>query len=212
MHTRRMVMAVASAVLAAACGASDGGEGLASADQLVAPTTAAGAGGEVTATSDAAERTPEEAFLAFAACMREEGISLNDPEFAADGTLRLVLRDLIVGDVDADEVQAAREACAGELEGIVQTFDREDRSDIEDQLFAYAECMRENGYDMPDPVYVERTHTPGQGGGGDGGPFGTLDRADPDFVDANETCLARFDDLWWGPGGGLGGSGHGGEE
>ena len=80
---------------------------------------------------------------------------------------------------------------------------------VEDQLFAYAECMRENGYDMPDPIYVERTHTPGQGGGGDGGPFGKLDRTDPDFIEANEVCQAQFEDLWTGPGGGPGGGGGG---
>lgn len=208
MRTRPMVAAILAVVVSAGCGASDDGDGLASADQLVVPTTTRPApGGDAGTVPDG--RTAEEAFLAFAACMRDEGIVLNDPEFEADGTLRLNLRGLVVGDVDEEEILAARAVCDVELEGITQAFEREDRSDIEDQLFAYAACMRENGYDMPDPIYVERTHTPGQGGGGDGGPFGKLDRTDPEFIEANDVCQVQFDDLWMGSGGGPGGGGGG---
>jgi hypothetical protein len=223
MRTRYLVLAIATVLVAAACGSADEGAGLASADPLIPASTAdAGATGEVAtlqqdapttiAASTAAEEvTVEEAFLAFAECMRGEGIELNDPQFEADGTLRLTIRSLVVGDVDEEVMQSARTECALHLEGVTQTFQMVDRSDLEDQLFAFAQCMRDNGYDIPDPVYVEGAHTPGQGGGGQGGPFGKLDRADPEFIAANDLCLPRFDDLWWGPGGGLGGGG-GGEE
>ena len=69
--------------------------------------------------------------------------------------------------------------------------------------------MRDNGYEeMPDPD-LSSFGTPGQGGGG---PFGQLDRDDPDFIAASEECqdiLAGFQRGPGGGGGGRGGQGNG---
>ena len=43
--------------------------------------------------------------------------------------------------------------CEEHLEGVVSTFSSADTTEIEDMLLAYAECMRDNGVDMPDPDF-----------------------------------------------------------
>jgi hypothetical protein len=61
-------------------------------------------------------------------------------------------------------------------------FSTEDLSEREDELLAFAVCMRENGYDMSDPDF------PGGGHSG-AGPFGdAIDTDDPDFQTATESC------------------------
>jgi hypothetical protein len=58
----------------------------------------------------------------------------------------------------------------------------EDLTGHEDELLAFAVCMRENGYDMPDPDFSDSGHS------GDG-PFGdAIDTDDPDFQTAAKSC------------------------
>ena len=58
-------------------------------------------------------------------------------------------------------------ACGELLEGATLGF-REgfDRTELEDTLVEYAACMRENGYDMPDPDFSGSGAGPGAGPGG----------------------------------------------
>ena len=215
MRSRISVLVAALAVLAAACGSSDRPTGVANADQLVTATSSSdGSGGDVASldgvavtTTTGGEVDAEEALLAFAACMRDQGVEMADPEIGADGNLRLDFRGLAQGDLDREAIQVARAECADLMEGVAQRFQPQDRTAIEDQLLAYASCMRDNGVDMPDPDFSSAP-TPGQGGGG---PFASLDREDPTFVAANEICLAEFGgDLPFRPGGRGPGGGQGG--
>jgi hypothetical protein len=216
MRTRIALYVVALALVAAACGSSDDGTGIASADQLVAATgeTGGGAGdvasldGATTTVSDQGEVDAEEALLAFTECMRDQGVDMSDPEVDADGNLRLNFRELVSGDIDRETMLAARDACSGLLEGVAQRFDQEDRTAIEDQLLSFAACMRDEGIDMPDPQFGAG---PGAGGGDPGGgPFGQLDPDDPEFQAALEVCQAEFGDFRLRPGGGGGfGGGRG---
>jgi len=58
----------------------------------------------------------------------------------------------------------------------------EDLTGREDELLAFAVCMRENGYDMPDPDFTGNGHS-------GAGPFGdAIDTDDPDFQRAVESC------------------------
>ncbi|GAB3704017.1 hypothetical protein [Nocardiopsis oceani] len=69
-------------------------------------------------------------------CMREHGV-----EMPADGTPP---EDL---DVDGETVISAMEACEDILEGVDLEFDEE----TVEELRVWAECMRDEGIDMPDP-------------------------------------------------------------
>jgi hypothetical protein len=135
---------------------------------------------------------PEEAFLAFAACMRENGIDMPDPQFDAGGQgggFRIVRPGSGDGqpiDFQSEEFQAAQETCDDLLEGLVGTQDPEAIAERQEAMLAFAQCMRENGVDMPDPDV----------GGGPGfgvrigGPDSDsdIDPGSPEFQAAMETC------------------------
>ena len=53
------------------------------------------------------------------------------------------------------QMQEASEACNHFLEGVVQEFEAPDMSEMQDQMLAFARCMREHGVDMPDPEFSE---------------------------------------------------------
>jgi hypothetical protein len=187
---------VAFAALAAGCGGGEAGEAVASLEGTSAATTTAAAAGEVDL---------EEALLDFTACMREEGVALPDPQLDADGNLKLVSFMAEAGRVveDAggfDAVREAAEACRSHLSGVALRFASIDRTAMQDRMLSYARCVREHGFDLPDPDFT---------GGIRGGPFPGLGLdvfEDPDFLEANEACQGIFAGLLPGgteaPGGG----------
>ena len=128
----------------------------------------------------------EQVMLNFAACMRDNGVQLSDPTVDADGNVTFGrLRGAVEGEVDRDLMTAAREVCDSELQGVVIGFRDRDRTGEQDVFLEYAQCMRDNGFDMPDPDFSNT----GPGSAGEGrGPFGEVDRQDPDFVSAMEVC------------------------
>jgi hypothetical protein len=144
-----VISILAMALLAAACGSADTGVGLASLDE------AAAAGEPVVLDEVAgAELTTEEAMLALAGCLREQGLEVQDPELDEDGfpRMREMFGPLLEGgEIDREGMRAAMEACNEYVEAIRTEFGATDRSEIEDQIYEYAACMRENGYEMPDP-------------------------------------------------------------
>lgn len=182
MKQRVVVLLAALALAATACSGDSADEGVAS---LETATTVAVADTVAPTDTTEGEVDQEQARLDFAACMREEGIEMGDPTVDADGNVRFGnLRSLVEGDVDRDVMEAAREVCIGDLEGVGLTFrDQKDTSVEQDAFLAFAICMRGNGFDMPDP---DLSNT---GPGGDGnGPFGVIDLEDLDFKAAMEPC------------------------
>ncbi len=149
--TRMLAVVGAVGMLAAACGGSgtddEGSGGLATlTDDSQAETT----------TSIAAEPTVEEQVLAFADCMRNNGVpDFEDPIVNADGSVEFVgvgpgARD------DAEPDQAlfdAFDVCAELIEDV--TFgaagSQFDLNEIQDTLIEFAACLRENGLDVDDP-------------------------------------------------------------
>ena len=191
-------LVVALALTAAACGGGAETVGVASLD-----TDAI----EVIEVAVAADIDSEEAMLAFTACLREEGMEIEDPEFDEDGDFRFRPADASgEGDFDREAFEVARTVCDEYLEGSTIGFQQEDRSEMDDMLFEYAACMRDNGYDMADPD-VSTSTEPGQGGGEDGksSPFGDIDKEDPAFQSANEVCQEITGGLPTGGGSGVGG-------
>jgi hypothetical protein len=185
----RAVIVIAAVLLVAACGSGGDGGGVASLEGTA--TTIAAPDPEV----DAAEA--EEALLAFTACLREQGIDIPDPQPDASGNLRLGTPGGILelaDSLDREQIEQARDACAVHLEGISQQFDRSDMTAVEDALLDYATCMRENGYELPDPDLSAFLADGGTGRpDGPAGVFGgALDADDPAFRAANDECVRVF--------------------
>lgn len=174
------------ALVAAACGGGDSDSGVASLEV---------SGDEVAAISDGAataEVDQEEAVLAFAACMRDNGVDMEDPSVDADGNIRLNFRgNAVPGEegFDREAVRAAQEACAEYREVLSFGFEDRDNAEFEDQILEFAACMRDNGYDMADPDFSS-FGPGGEGGEGEGprGPFGAIDPEDPAFQAGLEAC------------------------
>lgn len=176
------IIAAALALLVAACSGSsdDSVASLSSTTTTTVPSTDQ---------PPSQEGTDEEVILAFAACVRDNGIEgFEDPTIDADGRLEFGGGGGQDPEVDRETLRAARDACSEHLEGLAFGPGNIDRSEIEDQLYEFAACMRDNGYEMPDPEF---SGEPGQGDGG--GPFGgAIDPEDPAFETALEACEAAF--------------------
>ena len=178
--TRTGVLIVGLALLAAACGGDDNGDadGVASIEDVV---TTSAAPGETTAAPES-DGSDEEAVLEFASCMRQRNIDFPDPTVDADGNVGFdfaALRTLTA--TDEAELDAAFEACVPLLAGVSFGFERIFAAEFQDDLVAFAGCMRDNGFDMPDPDFAALTTT------GEIFPS-TLDINDPDFDAAFEAC------------------------
>ena len=156
--------------LATACGGEASGSQVASLD--VASTS------EAATTETSTPADTQEACLAFAQCMRDNGVDMEDPTFDADGNVQgggfgpdsgIDFRD--------DATQAALEACGDLIEDIGPggggpgggNFDA---TAIQDSFNAFTECLRDEGLEVDD---IEFGVGPGGGaiGGGPDGATGT---------------------------------------
>ena len=157
--------------------------------------------------------------LDFTACMRENGVDMPDPEISSAGggfafgiTIQGAAGDGSgPDDTEMHKMQKASEACNHFLEGVVQEFERPDMSEMQDQMLAFAQCMRENGVDMPDPVFSEDGGVSLFGPGEEGTAI-EIDPNDTTFQEAQEACNGIFGGnsgvmtiTGGGPGGGPGG-------
>jgi hypothetical protein len=176
----------AAGLLAACGGGGDAGSPeVASLDDESSTTaTSEGSGGSEPSAADR-----EEALLDFAECMREHGIDMPDPQISQDGGGGILIQQEEGSGMDpeSEEFQAAEEACEPILEdaaGDIQ-LDPEQEAEMREQLLEFAQCMRDHGIDMPDPVFGEdgRVEIQANGPGADGDP-----REDEDFQAAQEEC------------------------
>jgi hypothetical protein len=147
---------------------------------------------------DEEEVTPEEredAMLEFAACMREHGVDMPDPQVNGDGGVIVKAGGPEGGgppsEAEREDVEAAHEACEPILEDAfadAPELSPEEEAEQRDRMLAFTECMREHGIDMPDPEFGE-----GPGGmrlrvGGPEGEAPGFDPESPEFQDAQEAC------------------------
>lgn len=148
----------------------------------------AGGGGPTAAASgpdSSSPKDPEESMLAFAQCMREHGVDMPDPQFNQGGGAFMKV------EIDPQErgLQEAEKACEHLMAGSVaeaRDIDPQQAAEMEQRMLAYAECMRGQGIDFPDPQ-MER-------GGGGGFLFGGPEQALPfdpqsrEFQEAERAC------------------------
>lgn len=145
-----------------------------------------------TATDAAGDLSDEDKALAFADCMRDEGIDWPDPATNADGSIDplggLTLRD-IAATGDPETIQAAADVCSPLLDG-ASFLPEDDGLDAatQDSLLEFAQCLRDNGLDVDDPDF-----SAGAGPDAVGSMFGPdFDPNDPDNSAAIDACSALF--------------------
>ncbi|HEX6352676.1 hypothetical protein [Actinophytocola sp.] len=135
------------------------------------------AGGAAT-TSNTKQASDEEQAQEFVDCMRDNGIDLPDPEPDGNGGF-----DFGMADADVDRTspafREAIQACRDKLPG-GGDLDLDD-PELQEQLREFAQCMRDNGVDVPDP----------EPGGGFGG-FADIDPNDPAVRAALEACQDKL--------------------
>jgi hypothetical protein len=192
---------LATVVLAACGGGSPSGPGVAS----IASTTAAA---NDAANTPAASQSDREATLLKAAqCMRANGVKdFPDPTVDSSGNVRLGGGGTggRIFDRNDPNVRKAFQACQKYFAAARPQFTPAQQQKLQDALLKYAQCMRGNGYDMPDPQF-------GNGGGGPGGGlFRNINRSDPKFKTANAACQSVLAGAFPGGGRGFGGGGPGG--
>jgi hypothetical protein len=88
--------------------------------------------------------------------------------------------------------------CRHYLEGVALRFASVDRTDLEDRLLAYAQCMRGQGFDLPDPDFSGSSGRMGLGSIFPG--VGVEVFQDPAFEEANHVCQDIFAGLMPGAG------------
>jgi hypothetical protein len=133
---RTSLALVLAAALAAGCG------------------TSSSTGGETTASASRGEpdlATATDSALAFARCMRREGIPMPDPQpVEGGGGVGFALVDEEMSNIPPTRLAAAQKEC----EMLLPAFPTPTADDLEkmtEDALAFARCMREHGLEMPDP-------------------------------------------------------------
>ncbi|MFI6741094.1 hypothetical protein ACIBI9_49940 [Nonomuraea sp. NPDC050451] len=135
MNVRLLLVAVPLTLALAACG------GTAPKDDGVASADGGTSSARPTA-SPSASMDPEEAQLKFAQCMREHGIDVPDPQ---NGQIRVE----VPKGVSRDKMDKAQKACQPIMDAVVR--DHAPSQQDYDQMVKFAQCMRRQGVDVPDP-------------------------------------------------------------
>jgi hypothetical protein len=160
------LVALISLLVLAGCSDSDDG-GIATAGGTTGSSEDDGESDQPT------EEDAEEQMLAFTKCLREHGVDVDD----SGGGIQ------IKGTPgDSDVIDEAMKAC----EDLRPQMGRDGESpeipeEMKAKFLALAQCMRDEGYDFPDPKF--------DGGGVRiGGPGSDLDPEDPEVQEAMERC------------------------
>lgn len=184
-HLRRVLAAFSLALLLtalAACGSEP--------DPTSLPD-AAGATSDGASPDDAAESgdadaagdlSRDDALLKFAQCMREHGVDMPDPE--PGGGIRLNGQGL-----SEEQMRAAEEACQQWMDLAMPEDGAGPQMAPEDKeaMLALAQCMRDKGYDFPDPQFEggRVTQRVEKGDGSAPGPD------DPQFQADHDECATQ---------------------
>jgi hypothetical protein len=185
---------------------------------VVAAVVVAGCGGSSgssSSTGSTSSAARETAFLNYAQCMRQHGVAVSDPTVGANGIVRLPRpTEFQSGQTPTSaqlaQMQQARTACASTLKGITFGFNPSSNPQFQAALLKYAQCMRTNGYNMPDPTFNSTGTSTSTTPGSFRGPFGGINRNDPTFQKANTACRSILQSAGFGfRGGGTGTGGTG---
>ena len=174
-----IAMTAAAVVLLGACGGDDDAGGKV--------PTAAGASGGKTSTTKADQPASEDEILKYFACLRKNGVDIQDPKFDANGNVDFSgSQGGGARSVDRDAMDKAQKTC-GPFPNMGGGFSNRNSKENQDNMLALAKCMRQNGIDMPDPDFSSS-------GSGEGGPFANskIDRNDPKVQAALTKCRDKL--------------------
>jgi hypothetical protein len=137
---------------------------------------ACGGGGSSAASSREEQREKfEEAALKHAECMRRNGVDVPDPKPGRGGIL------FNGGDVPPETLEAAEKKCRKHLAGVrPPELSPEDEREFRDKALKHAQCMREQGFDFPDPKFSANGRVTQALRG--------IDPNDPGFQEAEKKC------------------------
>ena len=118
-----------------------------------AAVLAVGCGGGRDEESDAqsSQERMQDGAVKFAQCMRENGVDIPDPKPAGDGSGNVVLGPGSGKDPKFKEAQKACAKYAKDMGGF--GADGGPTEADKQRLVQHAKCMREQGFDMPDPDF-----------------------------------------------------------
>jgi len=171
----------AAALALGACGSAGHGDGVASLAGSVSAAPSASASGD-----------PETQLNTYLECLRKQGVDLPDATVDAKGQVSFG-RPADGRPIDQDKLQAAMKVCGDLPAGLTGGLNLDDPK-LQDAAVKFAECMRGQGIDVPDPDLSKI--------GKDGGAFGKLDRDDPKTAAAIKVCQKVFTDAGINLGGG----------
>ena len=142
----RLILAtLAIAAVAAACSGAAAGPSVAS----LADPEASGS-----PTPSASALTPQDAALAYARCMRENGIDMPDPIVSDDGEGRVSISQGARPDdnISKEDFLEAEEECRHHMAAAMPDAGPPLSAEDMDKMLAFAQCMREHGIPMEDPT------------------------------------------------------------
>jgi hypothetical protein len=159
------------ALAAAGCGSAPSSAGVASVKTASPAPTASPS---PSASTDKAEQGRK-----FAACLRENGLDVPDPDPNGEGMFQALPKS----ELNSGKVQKALQACRS----VAPVRDAKELSPADqDKMRQFAACMRENGIDLPDPDFSGKTNQ---------NLAKSFRLDDPDFKKAYEVCRAKFPQL-----------------
>jgi hypothetical protein len=173
-HTISSAALVILLGMTAACGNGSG-------DDDSALPDAAGASSASPASDDEEDLDRDDAMLKFAQCMREQGVDMPDP--TPGGGIRVNGEGL-----SEEQMEAAQSACQKWMDMAEPEDGGRELTEEEKQMFLdMASCMRERGYNFPDPTFDggRVTQKVEKGEGDLPGPD------DPGFEKDREECSAE---------------------
>jgi hypothetical protein len=131
-----LLLALGMAV--AACGGGGNSSGVAS---------LSGAGKATATTNPGGSKDPQQAALAYARCMRQHGINMPDPKVDANEGMVGMLPEGV--SPDDPKFKAAQQACQQYTPNGGQPTKPNPQQ--QQQMLAFARCMRQHGVNIPDP-------------------------------------------------------------
>ena len=166
-----LVAMLALALAVAACGGGGKANGVASLSGANKPTA-------TTTAKPSSKQDAMQAALAFARCMRQHGIDLPDPQFNGNAVSQEFTARRGGKGPDSPKFKAAQQACNKYLPNGGQPTKPDPQQ--QQQMLAFARCMRQHGIDVPDP---------GASGGIEvkGAP-GSVNPDSPKFKAAEQAC------------------------
>jgi hypothetical protein len=150
----------------------------------VGASTALVACGGSEASGEDAQANAEDAALDYAKCMREHGVDVPDPK-PGEGGFGIQIQSS--DPQENEKFQDAQDACGDILQKAIPEGDRPDSAEMRDKLHEMTECLRDKGYDVPEPQVFGPGDSPPDNPPAPSKELQDL-MDDPDFQQAQEDC------------------------